>query len=220
MTAKPASKGSISDTSFDGKATLLNLPILTFKINFLTVKRKLSDFHYSKDFNEFGFCQCPHKRNKISLSVFTEDKKAAGNTTVTCSYIDRDNRSYQCLQAQTDAKGKLALMLSAGKYQLDFSRAGSKDLTKKIEVIDTKQDIKLTLKDGTNDVRYTLKDGVLTIYGTGKIADSMFHDHDDINKVIIKKGITGIGEWAFDTCTSLTSVTIPDSVTNIGGGAF
>ena len=29
-----------------------------------------------------------------------------------------------------------------------------------------------------------------------------------------------IGDWAFDSCTSLTSVTIPNSVIGIGTGAF
>ena len=32
--------------------------------------------------------------------------------------------------------------------------------------------------------------------------------------------VTSIGEWAFEFCSGLTSVTIPDSVTSIGDGAF
>ena len=37
---------------------------------------------------------------------------------------------------------------------------------------------------------------------------------------IIPEGTTEIGEYAFDSCKSLTSATIPDSVTSIGGYAF
>ncbi|HCH73991.1 MAG TPA: hypothetical protein DEV87_02275, partial [Clostridiales bacterium] len=34
------------------------------------------------------------------------------------------------------------------------------------------------------------------------------------------KGVTSIGSWAFSSCTSLTSISIPDSVTSIGNRAF
>ena len=36
----------------------------------------------------------------------------------------------------------------------------------------------------------------------------------------IPEGVTSIGDYAFDWCTSLTSVTIPEGVTNIGNCAF
>lgn len=37
---------------------------------------------------------------------------------------------------------------------------------------------------------------------------------------IIPVGIISIGDWAFDNCSVLTSVTIPDSVTSIGNATF
>ncbi|MBE7004453.1 MAG: leucine-rich repeat domain-containing protein, partial [Ruminococcaceae bacterium] len=78
--------------------------------------------------------------------------------------------------------------------------------------------------DGTN-LSWTLDDqGTLTISGTGKMADywydSPFYDSDAVKKVVIKKGVTSIGDWAFYYCSSLTSVSIPNSVTSIGDNAF
>ena len=70
-------------------------------------------------------------------------------------------------------------------------------------------------------------DGLLTISGTGEMEDYSFHGNvpwnglvDKINCVVIRNGVTSIGNSAFYGCTGLTSITIPDSVTSIGGSAF
>ncbi len=67
--------------------------------------------------------------------------------------------------------------------------------------------------------------GTLTISGTGDMPSIWWGEAwkvytSEINNVIVRQGITSIGESAFLDCTGLTSITIPNSVTSIGHEAF
>ena len=75
------------------------------------------------------------------------------------------------------------------------------------------------------EISYTLsKDGTLTISGTDMPnywgANPAPWQGNRVIKVIIEDGVTNIGEYAFAGCSSLTSITIPNSVTSIGRDAF
>ena len=48
----------------------------------------------------------------------------------------------------------------------------------------------------------------------------MFDDCTSLTSVTIGNSVTSIGDNAFNYCTSLTSITIPNSVTSIGDCAF
>ena len=69
-------------------------------------------------------------------------------------------------------------------------------------------------------------DGVLTITGTGPMADygaygPWYIAHlTDIKKVVVQEGVTTIGDHAFANLSYVTSVTIPSSITSIGAHAF
>ena len=73
-------------------------------------------------------------------------------------------------------------------------------------------------------------DGTLNISGTGAMKDytnynssdsqSPVFGNDTIKNVVIEDGVTSIGNYAFWSCSSLTSITIPKSVTSIGANAF
>ena len=69
------------------------------------------------------------------------------------------------------------------------------------------------------------EDGTLNISGTGAMKDysnlsSPIATDPGVRKVVIEDGVTSIGNFAFEGCDNLTSITIPDSVTSIGNEAF
>ena len=52
------------------------------------------------------------------------------------------------------------------------------------------------------------------------IGSSAFNNCTSLASITIPNSVTSIGQSAFNNCTSLTSVTIPNSVTSIGSSAF
>ena len=79
----------------------------------------------------------------------------------------------------------------------------------------------------TDDCIWKLDGTVLTISGNGKMKDYTPAEYlpggryrKNITEVIIKNGVTNIGNYAFYDCTALTNITISDSVTTVGNYAF
>ena len=83
-------------------------------------------------------------------------------------------------------------------------------------------------KTESDGLTWTLyEDGTLTISGTGAMKDydysanqSPVYNNLKVKKVVIEDGVTSIGNWAFESCNNLISITIPDGVTSIGAYAF
>lgn len=69
----------------------------------------------------------------------------------------------------------------------------------------------------TGDV--TLPD-TLGGYPVKAIDDNAFFSCTKLTGITIPNSVTSIGEWAFYNCSELTEITIPNSVTNIGEYAF
>jgi hypothetical protein len=84
---------------------------------------------------------------------------------------------------------------------------------------------------------YTTNNGTITITGYTGTDDNMVipnmiyglpvtcigtnaFQSGSVRGVTIPDSVTNIGGWAFESCTSLTGIFIPNSITGIGGGAF
>ena len=76
------------------------------------------------------------------------------------------------------------------------------------------------------NLKWELDNGTLTISGTGEMNSYIcsktpwYNSVRNIEKIVIKQGVTDIGGYAFSYCSSLTSITIPSGVTDIGESAF
>ena len=57
-------------------------------------------------------------------------------------------------------------------------------------------------------------------YTVTSIGDEAFEDCTGLTSITIPNSITSIGSYAFLGCSELTSITIPNSITSIGSGAF
>ena len=80
--------------------------------------------------------------------------------------------------------------------------------------------------NGSDDysVRWVLgEDGTLTISGTGAMCDEempWWEFESQIKRVVIESGVTTVGSNAFNGCSNLTAVELPDTLTAIGDYAF
>lgn len=80
------------------------------------------------------------------------------------------------------------------------------------------------IQEGTcgENLTWTLtEDGVLTISGTGEMAQALTWSlRSQVKELVIEEGVTGLYDYAFESCTALAKITFPSSMEVITKGAF
>ncbi|MBR4692862.1 MAG: leucine-rich repeat protein, partial [Oscillospiraceae bacterium] len=76
------------------------------------------------------------------------------------------------------------------------------------------------------NLTWNLTNGTLTISGRGEMTDfdregaPWYRSRTSIRQIVVEPGVSGIGNYAFQDCTALTSVSMPGGVLRIGQWAF
>ena len=219
------------------------------KDDLVSLSAQVGDFYYSMDHKKFGWgSSCPYTAYRVIVSIdgvaqegFVIGRQADDGSLSTVGITDKNGTVTLYL-----APGNYTLSATVGeeKYKNSFIVQNQPlNVVLKIdgsEVVDPEIPTGGRVvasgtcgKDGDN-LKWVLDNkGILTISGEGEMEnyqgygigyDSAPWDSEqvknEINSVLIKSGVTSIGEYAFGGCDNLTSVEIPSSVTSIGKRAF
>ena len=132
-----------------------------------------------------------------------------------------DNTAVEVPVSFDEATGTFEITLTASHGQDTISRV--------LKILKYTEGDELAGKAGADSV-WSLKNGILTISGNGAITNYTWKNYaKQIKEIVIEKGITEIGSYAFSTATgyassseysSLVKITLPDGVTKIGEAAF
>ena len=86
-------------------------------------------------------------------------------------------------------------------------------------VYDSRDNCNAIIETSTNSLIYGCQSTTIPDSVTG-IGDRAFNGCSSLASITIPHGVTSIGEVAFANCSGLTSITIPDSVIRIGNSVF
>ena len=206
--------------------------------------QKLTDFYWSVDRMEFGWTTCPHLRYPVNVTVKDSNGNSRkGKSTLTVTDKNSGNpveirtkeQSMNSIEATDSQKTKF--YLPNGDYTVNAdtdTMAGKQDFS--VEEEGTDVTVKLNMNKEQNIVWYIENNDTLHIGGTGNMPDydyvsgkyniwtsapwSTEKIRNNTKKVIIDKGITSIGTYAFASLNYLEEVQIPDDVTSMGRNAF
>jgi fibronectin type 3 domain-containing protein len=114
---------------------------------------------------------------------------------------------------------KYWLVISAAILISFFSRAKADEQYGSLDYISSNGEIEITGLEDESITDLVIPDTIAGLPVTS-IGDWAFDECDNLTSITIPNSVTRIGDHAFSWCSSLTGITIPDSVTTIDDYAF
>lgn len=205
--------------------TELGIEISFIKLNILSLKKSfklefpLGDYYYSPENNEFGKGSCPYLEYRMTVIVEDDDLKEEDMKNVDIFNVDTNEKV-----GSFNGKFNTYVYLPAGEHQLRAIIRNTDYTSGRFTI--NKLGFEVWLGADVQE-DWTLVNGVLTVNNDKAMGNSTWGDDvpwksrkDEIQKVVIKQGVTKITRMAFSGCVNLTIVEIPDSVTSIYEYAF
>lgn len=217
---------------FELKADAKFFNCIKFEATLLEISSKLTDWHYSFDYNEFEFSACSHKSYRTLINVTRNDTP--------CKEVKVYNGKTTSdeLIGTTTKDGAIETFLTQGKHWLNIDGVlccvEVPDSYREFN-IDLEREAAKVLSGKCGDTCYweLTPDGTLRIFGEGKMEDYQHFlpstwlrdqpwkgQRNLITDVVIEDGVTYIGAQAFYGCENLSNITIFGSVKKIGNYAF
>ena len=197
----------------------------------------------------FGPCENISYAVTVTVNDSDDEPIKGATVSTTTGFCDDDNDgNFDERSTETDKNGQATFYFKKGKHTITAENDGVKVKSNKFQILSNAKSVTIKFPESTTgggstdeivsgscgaNVTYTLNKttGELIISGTGPMEDYAYFGYDSvvnspfiyndyIKTVVIRQGVTSIGDYAFWGCMSLESITIPDSVTSIGNYAF
>ena len=126
------------------KAGVKMLSKISYNINLIGESKKIADFYYSIDHNDYGLTKCPHLSYRLNLVVVDTDGNLLPDTVVT---ITDQTGQFEEVKKKTDMLGRLSVYLPESRYTLTPVKDG---------YVPTRRNIEIHMDETADDLRITL----------------------------------------------------------------